>query len=106
MLILWKKYSYVIMLIVLSLVIGLYAMNTFIDDKNYQQITVSKGQSLWTIAHMYSEEHSMNPNDFIEWVTNKNHLTSSNIKAGDKIVIPVKMKKQLDDSNQYALDLE
>ncbi|PTY82562.1 hypothetical protein B5V90_19655 [Heyndrickxia sporothermodurans] len=55
---------------------------------------------------MYSEEHSMNPNDFIEWVANKNQLTSSNIKAGDKIVIPVKMKKQLDDSNQYALDLE
>ncbi|QQZ07842.1 cell division suppressor protein YneA [Heyndrickxia vini] len=106
MTILWKKYSYVIILIVLSMVIGLYAMNSFIDDKNYQEVIVTKGQSLWEIAHIYSKEHSMNPNEFIEWVTKKNHLTSSNIKAGEKIIIPIKTKKQLDDSNQYALDLE
>lgn len=108
MMILWKKYSYVMIFIAISLLIGVYSIFSLEDDsKDYQQIIVSDGQSLWELAQIYAEEHSMNPQDFIEWVTNKNHLSSSRmVKTGDKIVIPVKVKKQLEDDSQLAFDLE
>ncbi|MGE8203972.1 cell division suppressor protein YneA [Heyndrickxia sp. NPDC080065] len=107
MLILWKKYSYVIMLIVLSLFIGLYTLLSTKDESNsYQEIIITEGQSLWKLAQIYSEEHSMNSQEFIDWVSEKNHLRNDIIKPGEKIVIPVKVKSQLNDKNQLALDLE
>lgn len=104
---LWKKYSYVIILIVLSLFIGSYfILSLESDSNNYQEIVVTDGQSLWELAHIYSKEHSMKPQDFIDWVSTKNNLTSSNIKSGEKLVIPIKVKKQLEDDRQLAFDLE
>lgn len=107
MLILWKKYSYVIMLVVISILLGLYILISSDEDTSgYQEIVVNEGQSLWEIANLYADNHSLSSQEFIEWVSKKNQLNEDNIKAGEKLIIPVKAKHLLNDNSKLAYDME
>jgi cell division protein YceG involved in septum cleavage len=89
--IIWKKYSYILVLSLLVLFISftiLLKLDT--NGDQYQQITVEKGDTLWTIADKYSDHYTMSKEDFIDWVGTENNLVSYQIKAGDSLTVPVK----------------
>ncbi|NNU82687.1 cell division suppressor protein YneA [Geobacillus sp. BMUD] len=65
-----------------------------VDQKEYVTITVAPGDTLWGLAKQYEEEHGLSPNEFIRWVMEMNHLSSSRLTAGEQIVIPVLKSKQ------------
>jgi LysM repeat protein len=107
MLQLWKNYSYAIILVILSFILGLIMIFQLEDhSKSYQQIIVSKGQSLWEIADMYKKENEMTQTDFIKWVQDKNQLRTTNIRQGQTIVIPVKVKTKMGDAKQLAYEVK
>ncbi|MGV3466113.1 MAG: cell division suppressor protein YneA [Heyndrickxia sp.] len=106
MLMLWKNYSYAIILVILSFILGF----TFIfqmDDhsKSYEHVIVSEGQSLWTIADTYKMENGMTQTEFIKWVQKENNLTSVDIKQGQSIIIPIKIKNKEENMQQLASDI-
>ncbi|WP_158598380.1 cell division suppressor protein YneA [Falsibacillus albus] len=92
----WKKYSYAIILFTLTLCFGFASLILFSDEEHaYKEIKVEDGDSLWSIAHHYSDEKNMSIDEFISWVQTKNQLKSNVIKAGDEIVIPVEVNNDI-----------
>ncbi|PJY98521.1 MULTISPECIES: cell division suppressor protein YneA [Bacillus] len=60
----------------------------------YVKIEVQQGDTLWSIADQVTDKKKMNKQDFIEWVADKNYLQTTDIQAGDELVIPLKKKHQ------------
>jgi len=106
MLMLWKNYSYAIILVLLSIILGI----TFIfqiDDhsKSYEHVIVSEGQSLWSIADTYTMENGMTQTEFIKWVQKENNLKTVDIKQGQTLIIPIKIKNKVENMHQLASDV-
>ncbi|ALC81153.1 MULTISPECIES: cell division suppressor protein YneA [Bacillus] len=59
------------------------------SDENYVKIEVQEGDSLWNLAELMEDKQSLSKQAFIEWVTERNHLTTDSIKPGDILVLPV-----------------
>lgn len=59
------------------------------SDENYVKIEVQEGDSLWELAELVEEDQSLSKTAFIEWVTERNHLTSDTINPGDILVLPI-----------------
>ena len=62
---------------------------------SYKTITVEQDDNLWVIAEAYVAEHGLPLVDFVEWVENTNNLSSAQLKAGQEIIIPVKIEDKL-----------
>ncbi|AMQ74241.1 cell division suppressor protein YneA [Bacillus velezensis] len=58
----------------------------------YVKIKVQDGDTLWSLADHVAEKKHINKEDFIEWVTENNHLQTADIKPGDELFLPVKKK--------------
>ncbi|MBS4177011.1 cell division suppressor protein YneA [Lederbergia citrea] len=86
---LWRKYSFSILFIILSLVMGLYLIfNVSEDDSTNIKITVQDGDSLWTISNAHAERFGMSTSDLVKLIQKENHLFGTTIKSGDELVIP------------------
>ncbi len=59
-----------------------------VEIKYYTSITVSSGDSLWTIAAEHMGNHYDSAVEYIEEVMNMNGLSSETIYAGQHLVIP------------------
>jgi LysM repeat protein len=57
-------------------------------ESNYQQITVTPGESLWSIAALVAKPGQINA--VVADIVEVNKLTSANLQAGIKILVPVK----------------
>jgi LysM repeat protein len=55
---------------------------------NYQQITVTPGESLWSIAALVAKPGQINA--VVADIVAVNKLTSADLQAGIKILVPVK----------------
>jgi hypothetical protein len=87
----WEKYSYAILLFILSCSLAFILslrFNTNVDEK-FITITVSEGDSLWNISNEFSEQHSYSNTEFISWVKQHNEIEGDKIFPGDEIVIPI-----------------
>lgn len=83
---------------VLSLMIaGICACRTFAQAnasgkipayKYYTSYEIKEGDSLWSIAEQYIDEHYNSVNDYIKEVKSINGLTKDTIHAGCYLVIP------------------
>ncbi|EIJ81401.1 cell division suppressor protein YneA [Bacillus methanolicus PB1] len=89
--IVWKRYSYAIILVIVSFTAAfLYA--DYVKDANsegYLKVTVEEGESLWTIAEKFSDRHGLPSDEFISWVERTNGINGDNIYPGEELVIPV-----------------
>lgn len=92
---LWRKYSYVIIFIVFTFLLGLYVI-LYLEknsSESFQPIILEEGDNLWTLANTYAEEHKMSTDHFISWAQKENELLDLNVQAGQEIIIPIKEQK-------------
>ncbi|NMD69574.1 LysM peptidoglycan-binding domain-containing protein [Bacillus sp. DNRA2] len=88
----WKRYSYVIVLIAVSY-LAIFAIIHKLDKTDeFINITVQEGESLWVIAEKYSDSHDMTEEEFVHWVQAENGLSEDAIYPGDQLMIPVQDK--------------
>lgn len=59
------------------------------SSEQYMRVTVSEGDSLWTIAERYAAEHSLSNHEFIKWVVDENDIIGDTIHPGEQLIIPV-----------------
>jgi uncharacterized protein YgiM (DUF1202 family) len=89
----WRNYSYSIILVVFSLLALLFVKINLSESKDtYMTITVSEGESLWTISEKYEDEHGLSKGQFVKWVETHNGISGDYIFAGEDLIIPIKMK--------------
>ncbi|MGV3488339.1 MAG: cell division suppressor protein YneA [Tuberibacillus sp.] len=65
-----------------------------IDTKGYVKVTVHSGDTLWEIASKYKDKGDTS--SFVKWVEEANRINPDHIKAGDRLVIPIKKTNQED----------
>ncbi len=89
---LWNRYSYAIILVILSFgsALIIYFQSNSFHKENYVNITISEGDSLWKIAEGYSKTYSLSNDQFISWVKKHNEIDGDRIYPGEKIAIPIK----------------
>lgn len=58
------------------------------SHKEYFEVKVVEGDSLWKIGERTQNKHGMNTADFVNWAENENHIYST-IKPGDVIRVPI-----------------
>lgn len=87
----WDKYSYAILLIILSCAVAFMLSIRFNADveEKFLTITVSEGDSLWKISNQYSDQHSYSNDEFVSWVKQHNEIDGDRIYPGEEIIIPV-----------------
>lgn len=92
---LWKKYNFVIILLILSYLFAfiLVIKHDEVDLDDYISISIKHGDTLWDIANKYAEHSNMYHEQFIAWVENKNGIMRNDIEAGTSLLIPVKTEK-------------
>lgn len=56
--------------------------------KYFTSIQIQKGDTLWTLADRYADEHFKSRESFIREVMRTNHLTDDSLTAGDYLIIP------------------
>lgn len=56
--------------------------------KYYTSIEVQPGDSLWSIAGDYMDDHYKNRNEYIDEVKTLNHLIGDDIHAGGHLLVP------------------
>lgn len=65
------------------------ADNSNISYKYYKSITISDGDTLWSIAREYMDsEHYDSIKEYIKEVKQMNSLTSDTISYGENIIVP------------------
>lgn len=98
---LWNHYSYVICLIIISVVATVFLSFQFgaFQQKTYMKVKVAAGDSLWKIADEYSDNQTMSNQNFVNWVLLHNDIDADHIFPGQVITIPVKTDSAVD---QYA----
>ena len=72
----------------LFIIVGMFGFqNVSLGDSipEYVTITVSKGDTLWTIARDYYQEKDVR--DVIEQIKEINNLKNSNIKVGQELLL-------------------
>ncbi|MBH9965342.1 LysM peptidoglycan-binding domain-containing protein [Rossellomorea oryzaecorticis] len=85
----WNRFSYIIILFVLSFLSAGYLVVSGGSDPSYETVTVNKGDTLWTIAEKFEGEYNMTREEFIEWVGHENDLISFAIEPGMSLILPV-----------------
>lgn len=87
----WNRYSYAILLILLSFSLAfVFAQKSQTNiNEEFISITVKEGDSLWELSKVYADEHQLSSKQFINWVKKTNEIDDT-INAGDSIIIPVK----------------
>lgn len=74
--------------IIIFIIIGVFGFqNVSLGDSipEYVTITVSKGDTLWTIARNYYQENDVR--SIVEEIKEINNLKNSNIKAGQELLL-------------------
>ncbi|HWJ76547.1 MAG TPA: LysM peptidoglycan-binding domain-containing protein [Niallia sp.] len=91
---LWKKYSYTIILLICSLVACfIIVINMGEPNKTeYVSVTVKQGETLWGISDEFAGSYHMSKERFINWVEKHNNITANQVKAGEELIIPVKIE--------------
>jgi LysM repeat protein len=87
----WDRYSYAILLIILSCAVAFLLSIRFNADveEKFLTITVSEGDSIWKISNQYSDQHSYSNDEFVTWVIQHNEIEGDRIYPGEEIIIPV-----------------
>ncbi|MDQ1003576.1 LysM repeat protein [Neobacillus niacini] len=87
----WDRYSYAILLIILSCAVAFMLSIRFNADveEKFLTITVSEGDSLWKISNQYADQHSYSNDEFVSWVKQHNEINGDRIYPGEEITIPV-----------------
>jgi LysM repeat protein len=101
---LWSKYSYVMILVGLSLAGTIIFSLVFpASTEEYLKITISDGDTLWNLSEEYADYHHLSRADFIEWVEQYNGISGERIYAGQELMIPVKDSvMEIDEISNFA----
>ena len=58
-----------------------------LSEANSVSVNVREGDSLWSIASEHGVD-GCSTKDVVEWIKGQNHLSTSNIIAGQKLIVP------------------
>ncbi|MEK3886825.1 cell division suppressor protein YneA [Bacillus sp. FSL K6-3431] len=90
----WKKYSFAIILFILTFVMGIYVIFSSNSNTNeYVIITVQDGESLWSISERYAHNLGVTTSEFVNMLEEKNELKHKLIKSGEQLKVPTPNEK-------------
>ena len=103
----WKKYSFAIILIFTTLLMGLYIIfSTSESEDQYIMVTVKQGETLWNISEKHAKQLGFTTADFVKILEKENKLANKILIVGEQIKIPTPFKYLDDHGQQFVLHSE
>ncbi len=85
-----KNNGYILFILLLCVGFALVGVGKSINEQAYTEITIVEGDTLWDLANQHS--HDTTPEKWIEDVMIANDMTSSTIRSGESLLLPVQEK--------------
>ncbi len=78
-------------LAIIMVFLSSHRINGEINYENiiYRQITVSSGDTLWSLASEYNSSGVLEPKEYVDLIKEVNNLGSDKIMSGTHLVMPV-----------------
>lgn len=103
----WKKYSFAIILIFTTLLMGLYIIFSVDESEDpYLIVTVKQGETLWNIAEKHAKQLGFTTADLVKILEKENKLANKMLMAGEEIKIPTPFNYLDDHGQQFVLHSE
>jgi len=67
-----------------------FVLGTLLEEKEYIEIEVQQGDSIWSIASEWSPKGETTA--MVNWIIEKNYVWDNVIHEGDTLIIPVVQK--------------
>jgi hypothetical protein len=107
MLYLWEKYSFLIILMIITFMMGLFLIfNISEDEGTYITITINEGDSLWSISEQYAEQVGMRTPELVKLLERENRLTSNLLRSGQELIIPANLIEFKANDSEFAFHSE
>lgn len=104
---LWEKYSYVILFLIVTFVMGLYLIFNAVNKGDaYIKVTVQQGDSLWSISEDYSQQTGIPTRELVKLLEENNQLYGETLNIGTEIIIPLTIYHDRQNESEYALDIK
>lgn len=82
-----QKYGYILFMMLLCSTFTLFWVMKHSQPNDFIEITISEGDTLWGLAEHFSEHEE--PRQWIRKVIDMNDLSSTTIKSGETLKLPV-----------------
>lgn len=102
----WKKHSFGIIFVILSIMMGLYLIFSVSNEDTYIKITVKNGDSLWSISEQHAERFGLGTAELVTLLEKENLIKGSKINSGDELIIPGSYLKVKDRVTELAFETE
>lgn len=87
-----RKLRRLIIGIALASLIFSKGLTVIFEEKEYVEIEVQNGESLWTIAAEWSPKSKYDTKTMVNWIIEKNYKWDTVIYPGDVLMIPIEQK--------------
>lgn len=88
--------------ILLLFLVSYMKSNVNIEDQ-YLLVELSADDTIWELAEEHADYHSLSYSEFISWIEEHNEVNVEEVRAGFKIMIPVKKLKLEDNETLIAI---
>ncbi|HEY4552843.1 MAG TPA: LysM peptidoglycan-binding domain-containing protein [Bacillaceae bacterium] len=103
----WRKYSYAILFICVTMMMGIYLIFSLSEESgSHTTIIVKDGDSLWTISERHAGDFGMSVPEFIQILEKENRVIGKTIMAGEELVVPSAIKRISDRESELAYETD
>ncbi|KAB2329437.1 cell division suppressor protein YneA [Bacillus mesophilum] len=89
-----KKWVKTVLLILLLQVFLFPVLSYIFEEKDYIEIVVESGDTVWSIAETLDVSMNKNTNNIADWIVEENNLHNQMIYPGQKIIVPVESEER------------
>ncbi|QVY63954.1 cell division suppressor protein YneA [Cytobacillus gottheilii] len=89
-----RKWVKTVLLILLLQVFLFPVLSYIFEEKDYIEIVVESGDTVWSIAETLDVNMNKNTNNIADWIVEENNLHNQMIYPGQKIVVPVESEER------------
>lgn len=90
-----KKCVIRLMFFFLLSTVGAFILGSQLGEKEYVEVEVQPGDSIWSIASEWSSKGEYQTTAMVNWIVENNYIWDNVIHPGDTLIIPVEKKEIL-----------
>lgn len=88
-----KKWAFRLSVFLLLSIVGAFVLGCQLEEKEYMEVEVKPGDSVWSIASEWSSKGEYQTTAMVNWIVENNYIWDNVIHPGDTLIIPVEKEE-------------